>query len=647
MNRTLFTSKGASVALGREIGKGGEGSVFEVPALSNQVAKLYHRAPDLKKQDKLSFMASTVDAQLLNYVAWPQETLHPTRGGPVVGFLMPMVIGKKPIHMVYSPAHRRQDYPKAAWNFLLYVSRNIAASFETVHSHGHIIGDVNQNSFMVGRDSKVMLIDSDSFQVNARGALHWCEVGVSHFTPPELQSLSSFDGFTRTTNHDNFGLALLIFHVLFGGRHPFSGVPLHSGVGDILEMDIKNFRYAYARDGHSRGISPPPRSIPVSMLPDATESMFYFAFTERGASGNRPTAQHWLTALDSLRNHLKKCNASSMHFYPDHLPMCPWCALEQQGVVYFVDLGATITSSPSGFVLTQVWGLIQAVPAPPDLTIPSPNSFTVKAKPLPTDIPGKGKIIFYKLIAVAVAIAIIIAAPIAWFLGLLAGWIGWTIATNAGSSERSAEFAKRSSALEVAKQEYDRLVQRAEKEAGPKGFHIRKAELAKLKDELENLPREEKQEIDRLHSTAHERQKQRFLETCFIDNAIIPGVGSARKAALRSFGIETAADVTRNRVMQVRGFGVTFTRAVLDWKATCERRFRFNPAAAISRTDRDTLCAKFATKRMTLERILDAAPAELQQFSQRATERFASLRPQLEVSAMNLAKAQADLSLLK
>ncbi len=83
--------------------------------------------------------------------------------------------------------------------------------FATVHEHGHVVGDVNQNSFMVGRDSKVVLIDSDSFQINANGTLHLCEVGVSHFTPPELQTLSSFVGFERTENHDNFGLALLIF----------------------------------------------------------------------------------------------------------------------------------------------------------------------------------------------------------------------------------------------------------------------------------------------------------------------------------------------------------------------------------------------------------------------------------------------------
>ena len=116
--------------------------------------------------------------------------------------------------MIYSPAHRKQEYPKAAWDFLLYVARNIASSFETLHSHGHVIGDVNQDSFMVGKDSKVVLIDSDSFQINARGTLHLCKVGVPIYTPPEILALPSFDGINRTANHDNFGLALLIFHIL-------------------------------------------------------------------------------------------------------------------------------------------------------------------------------------------------------------------------------------------------------------------------------------------------------------------------------------------------------------------------------------------------------------------------------------------------
>jgi DNA-binding helix-hairpin-helix protein with protein kinase domain len=646
MAQTLFTSKGTAVEIGRELGRGGEGSVFEVPSLGSQVAKLYHKQPAARKQAKLAFMAATADQQLLSYLAWPQETLHPTRGGPVIGFLMPKVVGKEPIHMVYSPAHRRQDHPKATWNFLVFVARNIAACFETTHAHGHVIGDVNQNSVMVGRDSKVILIDSDSFQVNAQGTVHLCEVGVSHFTPPELQSLSSFDGFTRTTNHDNFGLALLIFHVLFGGRHPYSGVPLKSGVGDALESDIKNFRYAYARDGQSRGIGPPPRSIPLSMVPDAMEAMFHAAFTERGAQGGRPTSQQWVAALDSVRGHLKKCSASPMHVYPDHLAKCPWCELEQQGVAYFIDLGATFTQTSTGFVLSQVWAVIQAVPPPPPLSIPTPSSFTVTARALPPGIPGEGTIMAYRLLAVGIGIAIAALASNMTFWGLVVGVVGWFIAGSVGSSGRDAEKARRSKVRLAAKQEYEELVERAQRDAGPAVFQARRAELSKLRDEYQALPQAEKQELDKLHSTAEARQKKRFLDTCFIDSASISGVGPTRKAALRSFGIETAADVSRSKVMQVRGFGEGLTRAVTDWKASCERRFVFNAATAVSAADRDAVRAKFGARKVGIEAAMMRGAGELQSFKQRATSHLAGLQIQLETAARKLAQAEKDLSVV-
>lgn len=646
MAKTLFTSKGSPIQIGRELGRGGEGSVFEVPALPNQVAKLYHQVPDAKKQAKLIFMASTADPQLLSYVAWPQETLHSSKGGAVVGFLMPKVEGKDPVHMIYSPAHRRQDRPKAAWDFLLFVARNTAASFDALHAHGHVLGDVNQGNVLVGGDSKVVLIDSDSFQVNANGNLHLCEVGVAHFTPPELQGLSTFQGFTRTANHDNFGLALLIFHLLFGGRHPHSGVPLKAGVGDALETDIKGFRYAYARDASSRGISPPPSSIPLSMVPDSMESMFQIAFTERGATGGRPTAKQWEYALDNVRTRLKKCRASPIHVYPDHLAKCPWCALEQQGVVYFIDLAATYTATGSGFNLTQIWAQIEAVNAPPPVSLPNISGIHVVPTPLPANIPGAGTAIFFKLVVVCISVFLFAAAPKAWFLIALGAWVAWAAAGSSGSAERASERSRRRTAVDDALSTYDSLVERINKEAGPGGFQQKKRELVKLKEELQSLSTQETRELDKLQSTAQERQKQKFLERFFIDTADIPGVGPTRKAALRSFGIETAADVSRNRVMQIKGFGESITRAVTDWKAGVERRFVFNPAIAVSEADKNAVRAKIGARKAAIAAALVGSAAELQRYKQTAVARASALQPQLEQAGKQLAQAKSDLSLL-
>jgi DNA-binding helix-hairpin-helix protein with protein kinase domain len=646
LDKTLFTGKGTAIQIGRELGKGGEGSVYEVPSHSNQVAKIYHQMPDPKKQAKIVFMAGSADDQLLNYAAWPQETLHKTRNGPVIGFLMPKVVGRAPIHMLYSPAHRRQDYPNAAWDFLLFSARNTAAAFSTLHGHGHVVGDVNQGNVMVGGDSKVILIDCDSFQINSHKEIHLCEVGVSHFTPPELQGIPSFDGVKRSANHDNFGLALLVFHLLFGGRHPYSGVPLSSHVGEALENDIKAYRFAYARDAKSRSIAPPPKSIPLSIVPDAVMSMFEAAFTERGASGSRPTAQQWVSALDNLRSHLKKCNSSTAHLYPDHLGKCPWCELEHHGIVYFIDLGGRFTATASGFALVKVWAFINAVPSPPTVSIPDPARISVTPSPLPPGMDGGGAVIFYQIFIVCGAVGLMVMIPAIWFLIAIGAWFAWASAGSSGQAERNIERNKRKDILAQATNDFSKLQIAVEKDCGPQGFKAKKTELERFRDEYQRLPEVEKIEIEQLHATAEVRQKHEFLDRCFIDSATISGVGQAKKAALRSFGIETAADVTSSRVRGVKGFGDVLTRAVVDWRKSCERRFTFDPRRAVSENDKNAIRAKIAVRKRVLEAALSSGANELQQFQKVAASRYQSLRPGLESAAKRVAQAKADMSLL-
>lgn len=648
MATQLVTSEGTNLQLGRELGRGGEGTVYEVPSVNGQVAKLYNSShlPDHKKQLKLCFMCGAVDQELLDYVAWPLKTLHLTKGGPVVGFLMPKVTGRDPVHMVYSPAHRKQDRPKAAWDYLLYVARNTAAAFEALHSHGHVLGDVNQGNVMVGNDSKVILIDSDSFQINAKGSQHLCEVGVAHFTPPELQGLSSFKGFARTANHDNFGLALLIYHLLFGGRHPFSGVPLKNGVGDSLEGDIKAYRFAYAKDGQSRGIAPPPLSIPMTLVPNSVGAMFELAFTEQGSTGVRPTATQWKAALDGIRSGLKKCSASPMHIFADHLQNCPWCALEKQAIYYFIDVSTSFTANSGSFVIAQVWAAIEAIQVPPSISIPAITNIQVTPQPLPAGIPSGASLGLYKFGVVSVAVVATAVVPKIWWLIALVSWIVWHFVGSNGSSERVAERQRRKSVEDQARREFDTLIQRAKSEIGPEGFLRKKEELRLRRDEFQSLSGEEAKELEKLKSTAQERQKVKFLERFFIDSADIPGVGPNRKATLRSFGIETAADVSKYRILQLRGFGNGLTRALTDWRASCERRFVFNPATAVTEADKNVVRGKIASRRAALVRALSAGPSELQKTYQLAISRSAAYKSQIEVAARKVAQTHKDMELV-
>lgn len=104
-----------------------------------------------------------------------------------------------------------------------------------------------------------------------------------------------------------------------------------------MSDDIRAFRYSDATDGLARGLIPPPNAVRATVLPSTVESMFFQAFTEGGAHQTRPTASHWVKALDSLRTEVRQCVRHSSHVYPKATRECPWCRLEVKGIVFFVD----------------------------------------------------------------------------------------------------------------------------------------------------------------------------------------------------------------------------------------------------------------------------------------------------------------------
>ena len=298
---------------------GGEGAVFDVVGRPDSVAKLYSKPQSKERCDKLRAMAKLCSPDLLKIAAWPTATL--SNGNPAVvdGILMPRIVDHLEIHHLYSVAQRKKDFPQADWGFLLHTARNCAIAFETVHQHGHLVGDVNQKNVMVSKKGIVALVDCDSFQVAEGNRIYRCGVGVPEYTPPELHG-KNFANLDRTADHDRFGLAVLVFHLLMMGRHPFSGVPLVSA--DIpIEKAIQDGLYAYARNPTK--LKPPPHVPPVTMLDAATLDLFERAF----GSTSRPTATEWRNVLDGAMNQLQRCKNDAKHSYLRASGQCPWCQL--------------------------------------------------------------------------------------------------------------------------------------------------------------------------------------------------------------------------------------------------------------------------------------------------------------------------------
>jgi len=323
----LLDLQGKEVDLGRCLGKGGEGAVYSVPSRPRLVAKIYARTPDDHMSRKLGAMVQLGTETLASLAAWPQDILADERTGHVVGFLMPRVEGHREIHTLYGPIDRKNAFPDASWAFLVRAARNVAAAFDIVHGHGHVIGDVNQGNVVVSRKATVQLIDCDSFQIAHLGRTYPCRVGVPLFTPPELQG-QKLEEVIRTPDHDRFGLAVLIFHLLFMGRHPFAG--RHPEHAIPVTTAIREGSFAYGFEAALQEWEPPPFSLRITDVPSSVAQLFEQAFEGHAtATRSRPPAAEWVAALGRLEAMATTCGENPRHVYVSG--PCPWCRIEKDG----------------------------------------------------------------------------------------------------------------------------------------------------------------------------------------------------------------------------------------------------------------------------------------------------------------------------
>src|SRR5499426_183989 len=356
---SFLTSKSEIVLLGRRIGIGAKGAVYEINDRSNLVAKIYHKPPPPEKAEKLVVLSGVGNERLFNLSAWPVDVLRDAPGGAVVGFVMKRISGAEEVHALHSPKSRLQKFPEASWGFLIYVAANIARAVAAIHEHGYVIGDLNPKNILVTRKATVYLLDVDSFQVSVDGRTYRCDAGFAEYTPPELQGVA-FRDVDRAQEHDCFGLAVVIFQLLFMGRHPFSGRYL--GAGEMpLERAIRESRFAYGADAEARKMRQPLGTLALDSMPTEFVRLFRRAFL----STDRPRPREWVEPLDALAKALKKCDSHSGHYYYRELRACPWCGIESEARVRLFNFHLPGDESRRGhFRLYEIWNEIESVEKP-------------------------------------------------------------------------------------------------------------------------------------------------------------------------------------------------------------------------------------------------------------------------------------------
>ena len=642
----VYRTDGRLLELDQELGKGGEGVVWSLRQDPTSVAKFYHQGLDKDRERKLEAMCQLQSESLLRIAAWPKDLLRSSKKGPPAAVLMPRISGHQPAHLLYSPKSRRSAFPDADFSFLLHVASNIARAFATVHDSGQVVGDVNHGNLLVSGQGTVAMIDCDSFEINYLGSTFSCPVGVPPYTPPELQG-KDFHTVRRTPQHDSFGLAVLLFHLLFLGRHPFSGI-YRRGKADItIEQAIREFRFAYLADHTLTEMEPPPAAALLSDFPQSVGQLFVRAFSHSGINGGRPSAREWAECLVPLSSpeKLRTCRSNEAHRYFAQLVECPWCRIEGRAGIPMFGIKIRILSR-DGVELGTVWAEIESIRPIAELPqVPDTKRFhgqctiNVNISAIVKKRRGK-RLIGLTILALSLIIVAALQSPAVFSIVVLGAglWI------NTSFWKQGARLAKDfEGVFKLARTNHQSALDSWSKvKQAPTEFTKLKENLVSSKGQLDRIPSERVRKVSELQASCEQKQLEHFLEQFRIEDAVVPGIGPSRKSVLRSFGVEDASDVSVFKLQQIKGFGPKLQGLLLAWRDERVRQFRFDPSQGIDPRDLKTLDFELEQKKSALTRDILEGPQRLRQMlASWDGERAIAFR-RVQEAVCSLAQAEVD-----
>ena len=648
----LVDSTGRRIPLESLLASGGEGSVFPIADDPTRVAKLYHVPPSAQKVEKLAAMTAMANPNLLKVCAWPERILYDAKSQAPLGFTMPRLADVQPLQHLYNPVQRLRFFPRAGWNFQVRAALNLAAAFDEIHASGCVVGDINQTNVQVNASALVSFIDCDSFQIHANGTDFLCEVGVPHYTPPELQN-QSFRGLVRTPDHDRFGLAVLIFQLLFVGRHPYAGI--YQGTDDPpFEAMIAEYRFAHGPNAATWNMAPPPFTPGFDDIPPDLGKLFRQAF-ERDA-GERPSPGEWIAALKKLESQIVDCPTDLGHKHWKRAEDCPWCRFAKVGgPEYYYGVSGEIDA----FVVDErkLQDAIRRLKEVETLEYQDPRVvYAPRTPPIGRPLPRRVRNYGIKTKIFTALGSVLVAGLLYWATGSIL----WCLACGVGSvlgiaflrsmfspwfDEQDLRLAARQSAVDIKsiiEGEYDTIFHRFQR------LHLAEARASKkLIAEWRALGRAPQEEIRKLANAAEQRALTRFLKLHSLADATIPNIGPGRKQTLAANGIVTAAEIDPAVVGMLKGFGPAMVANLTAWRNSVVETFQFDPSTAVGQGEQLAIVRKLRDREKAIQLDLERRLRDLEHYVVDCREKLAAFGPEMRKAVLDFEQAAADLRMLK
>ncbi len=583
-------------AIGKSMGRGGEGEVFEITNDDRILAKVYHERLSPQKEEKLRRMVGLWSEQKEQYIAWPIDFCKdPATGKQAI--IIKRLINCVPLHQIISPMDRKKLFPEKSYSFLIHIARNLAIALHKIHEQGLVVGDVNEGNILVNRQGLVFFIDCDSFQLK-HGDQHFpCEVGVPRYTPPEILNAGSFKNAARSFNTDNFSLAVLLFQILFLGKHPFAGAPVGNGVGiDDEETAIRERQFAYSLRNNDKKICPPKGSLPITTLPKKIVLCFHESFE---GSEKRPSAAEWAVNLDGLSKSLSTCQTLKTHAFPSHVHECPWCTLNDTlGINYFQDTQKQKEAKFIQDIDRYIYSLelqFLHLPSLPHNVAPPPNllenlnqKLIVSATRLnqamilgATTAAGLGFQSHYFLAAVPAFLMLVKSNPLSLKTKKQLSAVRYNLAHTRNLKRQLAEKYSRIHELS----DFNRLVTEIRN-------HVE--DYKKLYERSLKIRRKAEEKI-------YARQLHEHLERYKIQDYNIVNIADVSRNLLMRHGIKTANDIPRLRNLAIQGLAPYIQHGLSEWHRSLAQQFMYATNEEMVKQESDAMYVEMIKEKQRLE----------------------------------------------
>jgi DNA-binding helix-hairpin-helix protein with protein kinase domain len=346
---SVVDMNGTRFVLGRVLGTGGQGAVYEAEG-GRFAVKLLPRAhgSDFKRVERQFLFLKQLELDGVP-IARPLSVLRQ----PHIGYVMPLLQDMSPIAQLMLPPpgcrsllkwYREGGGLKRRLNCLASAAQALAG----LHSLGLCYGDVSPANIFIpvaSSDFEAWLIDSDNLRFDS-------SISSQHFYTPGFGAPEVVNRLgTTSTLSDAHSTAVLVFQTL-AQLHPLIGDAVHDG-----EPELEERAYAgklpwvdHPTDAANRSTRGIPREVALSSgLNELAARAFGTGLLDKT---RRPSVGEWADALRRAAANCLTCRQCNGSFYRQ-ADYCPWCGAPRGTFVYgkahtFLAASRSLLRSPDG-----------------------------------------------------------------------------------------------------------------------------------------------------------------------------------------------------------------------------------------------------------------------------------------------------------